>query len=75
MKKVIGGKLYDTEKSTLLYTDKATQRRYYATENSNYFTFYKNGVIVPKAKEDMMDLLGDLDYEAYVKAFGEPEEA
>lgn len=75
MKKVIGGKLYDTEKATLLYTDSETQRRYYATENGNYFTLYINGVIMPKSKESMMDLIGELDYEAYVKAFGQPEEA
>lgn len=75
MKKVVNGKLYDTEKSTLIYTEPTTGRKLYKTSKGNYYKLYSTGEIVPITNEQAMEYLGEHDVEAYIREFGEPEEA
>ena len=75
MKRVVNDLLYDTETSELLYTEVDTQRKLYRTQNNHFFTFYKNGEIVPKSEEDTKDYLGRVDVDTYIKVFGQPEKA
>lgn len=75
MKVIIKGKLYDTAKSELIYTDRFMMRRYYMTENRNFFVVYANGKVSPKTEEDIKILLGEKDIEKYLELFEAPEEA
>ena len=75
MKKVINGLLYDTDKSELIYTDLDKRRQYYMTKGRRFFVVYKTGEMATKTEEQMRILLGTYDYDAYVRVFGEPEEA
>lgn len=75
MKRVIDNLLYDTEVSTLIYTEKDTNRRLYQTLNGNFFTLYSTGEIQPKSLEATKEYLGKYDVDKYIEIFGEPEEA
>lgn len=75
MKRVVNDLLYDTETSDLLYIEVDTQRKLYRTPKGHFFTFYKNGEIIPKSEEDTKDYLGRVDVDTYIKVFGQPKEA
>jgi hypothetical protein len=75
MKRVINGKVYDTEKSDIIYIDPNKRRTYYMTKNGAFFVVYKTGELAVKTEEEIRELLGMYDYDKYVEIFGEPEEA
>lgn len=75
MKKIVKGVLYDTETSELIYKDKDNRRTLYKSKKGSYWMLYKTGEIVPKTVEAVMDYLGEVDAEAYIREFGLPEEA
>lgn len=75
MKKVINGKVYDTEKSEVIYIDSNKRRTYYITKKRAFFVLYKTGEIAVKTEDEIRELLGTYDYDKYVEIFGEPEEA
>lgn len=75
MKVIIKGKLYDTDKSELIYTDKLRMRRYYMTEHRNFFVVYANGKAATKTEDDIKIILGEHDVEKYLELFPAPEEA
>lgn len=75
MKKVINGKVYDTEKSEVIYIDPNKRRTYYMTKKRAFFVLYKTGEIAVKTEDEIRELLGTYDYDKYVEIFGEPEEA
>lgn len=75
MKVIIEGKLYDTEKSELIYTDKFRMRRYYMTPHRNFFVVYGNGKAASKTEDDIKLLLGENDVNKYLELFEAPEEA
>lgn len=75
MKRVINGKVYDTEKSEIIYIDPNKRRTYYMTKNHAFFVVYKTGELAVKTEEEIRELLGMYDYDKYVEIFGEPEEA
>lgn len=75
MKVIIKGKMYDTDKSELIYTDKFRMRRYYMTQHRNFFVVYGNGKAAPKTEDDIKLLLGANDVEKYLELFEAPEEA
>ena len=78
MKQIIEGKLYDTEKSTKIYSD--CFRKIYKTNNGNYFLQTPFDISpltehqVRRFIECYINISHDA-YELYVKEFGEPEEA
>lgn len=79
MKKVIGGKVYDTETAELVYSGyfgTLRQRRdYYKTKKGTFFVHY---VTVNKielvSEEFMMELLAEYDVDKYIELFGAIEE-
>jgi hypothetical protein len=75
MKVIIKGKMYDTDKSELIYTDKFRMRRYYMTPHRNFFVVYGNGKAATKTEDDIKLLLGEHDVEKYLELFPAPEEA
>lgn len=75
MKQIINDLLYDTEKSTLIYTEKDTKRRLFQTPNNHFFMCYISGEIVPKSESETKDYLGERDIDKYIEIFGEPKEA
>ena len=75
MKRIIDGLLYDTEKSTLIFTDTDSRRNYYVTKGGKFFVAYRTGEIAVKSEDSIKELLGMYDYDKYVEIFGEPTEA
>lgn len=75
MRRIINGKMYDTDKATLIYTDPQTKRKYYMTAKGAFFVVYTTGVLEPVSDEYMMQLLGEKDPDKYIEIFGEVEEA
>ena len=75
MRKIINGKLYDTEKSELLYFDESTRRAFYRTSKGAFFMFYSNGEIVPKTEDEAMEYLGIHDIDKYIEIWGDIDEA
>lgn len=75
MMQIIDGLLYDTAMSTLIYLDEVNNRRWYKTQNSNYFVLYGTGEIAPKSEEAVKAFLGQRNVEKYIELFGEPQEA
>lgn len=75
MKVIIEDKLYDTEKSELIYTNKFSKRRYYMTPHRNFFVVYGNGKAASKTEDDIKLLLGENDVNKYLELFEAPEEA
>ena len=75
MMQIIDGLLYDTAASTLIYLDESNNRRWYKTQNGNYFVLYGTGKIAPKSEDAVKDFLGQRDVEKYIELFGKPQEA
>lgn len=91
MKKVIEGKLYNTETAERFghfwngrsYNDfDCRDETLYRTKKMNYFLHRNNGCraggidIVPMCLAEAMEWMeANEDADAYIKAFGEPEEA
>ena len=75
MMQIIDGLLYDTALSTLIYLVEVKNRRWYKTQNSNYFVLYGTGEIAPKSEEAVRAFLGQRNVEKYIELFGEPQEA
>jgi hypothetical protein len=75
MKKVVNGKLYDTDKSQKLFTDPMTKRIIYRTEKGSYFILYPNKELVPKTEDEIKEYIGLHDADLYIRLFGEVEEA
>lgn len=75
MKKIVDGKMYDTDTSEEIYLDEMTNRRIFQTKKGNYFLLYPNGEVVPKTEAEVKEFLGLNDTEKYIALFGEVEEA
>lgn len=75
MKKIVDGKMYDTDVSEEIYLDEMTNRRIFQTKKGNYFLLYPNGEVVPKTEDEIKEFLGLNDTEKYIALFGEVEEA
>lgn len=75
MKKIINGKLYDTEKSELIYTELEGKRWLYRTNKRAFYKVYSTGDIVPMSDEQAMEYFGENDPDKYIEIFGNPEEA
>lgn len=75
MKKIVDGKMYDTDVSEEIYLDEMTNRRIFRTKKGNYFLLYPNSEIVPKEEAEVKEFLGLNDTEKYIALFGEVEEA
>lgn len=75
MKKIVKGKLYDTDTSTMIYMDEMTKRSIWKTEKGAYFQLYINNEIIPRTEEEVKEYIGLHDAELYIELFGSPEEA
>ena len=75
MKKIINGKMYDTDTSEEIYLDENKNRHIFKTMKGNYFLLYSNGEIVPKTENEVKELLGLYNADRYIELFGEVEEA
>ena len=79
MKAIIDGKLYDTDKAELIYTevvDRRTKRYYYMTAKRAFFCYYsKTKEIKVKTEAEIRELLGKHDVDKYIEIFGEPDNA
>lgn len=75
MKKIINNLIYDTDNSELIHDDEVNKRRWYRTQNGNYFVVYRTGEMVPKTEESVKEYLGKNNVKVYIKLFGKPEEA
>ena len=75
MKKIINGLMYDTSTATEIYFDKKKDRKYYKTENGNYFCMYSNSEIKPMSEDSVKEFLGEVNVDAYINVFGKPKMA
>ena len=75
MKKIINGKMYDTDTSEEIYLDEMNNRRIFQTKKGNYFLLYPNGELGPKTEDEIKEFLGNNDTNKYIELFGEVEEA
>jgi hypothetical protein len=78
MKKIVKGKLYDTEIAERVYEELYFNKRrtLYRTDKGTWFIHYHaNNEIVPKTNEEVMEYLGERDVDLYIKYFGEVENA
>ena len=75
MKRIANDLLYDTEVSNLVYVDEKKNHKLYRTPNGNFFIVYPTGELYPKSLESAKDYLGKRDVDAYIRVFGEVEEA
>lgn len=75
MKKIVDGLLYDTDKAELIYFDDVKDRTLYRAENGHFFTFYRNGQIIPRTDEAVKAYLGQRDVNKYIELFGNVEGA
>lgn len=75
MKKIINGKMYDTDTSEEIYLDEMNNRRVFQTKKGNYFLLYPNGELVTKTEDEIKEFLGNNDTNKYIELFGEVEEA
>ena len=78
MKKIINGKLYDTDTAERVYEELYLNKRrtLYLTTKGSWFLFYHaKKEIVPKTDAEVMEYLGERDADLYIKYFGDVEEA
>lgn len=75
MRRIVNGLLYDTNSAEEIYRDERRNKAWYKTPKGNYFTFYGTGEIVPVTEDAVKEFLGKNDIRAYIKLFGEVEEA
>ena len=75
MKKIINGKMYDTDTSDEIYLDEMNNRRIFQTKKGNYFLLAPNGELVAKKEDEKKEILGNNDTNKYIELFGEVEEA
>lgn len=75
MKKIINGKMYDTDTSEEIYLNENNNKRIFKTKKGNYFLMYANGEVVPKTEDEVKELLGLYDTDKYIELFGNVEEA
>ena len=73
MVKIVDGKLYDTEKSELIYMDDLNDRQYFMTKKRNFFVVYATGDIFPKTEVEIKALLGKRDAKKYLELFGDED--
>lgn len=77
MKQIIDGKLYDTEKATLIYADNDLwkPRNYYQTNKGTYFCWYRrNGKLDIVDENIIKSILAEHDVDKYIELFGAVEE-
>lgn len=85
MRKILYGKLYDTNHATLLYYNKIQKNDFndwqeiYITDNGAYFVCNNSGIFtlsIEQVKSRLEEYLNDDDaFELYKKLFGTPEYA
>jgi len=78
MRKIIKGKLYDTNTAERIYEELylGKRRTLCRTTKGAWFIFYHaNEEIVPKTDEEIMEYLGERDADLYMKYFDVVEEA
>lgn len=76
MRKIVGGKMYDTDKATVVYDWRGMDRVLYVTAKGNYFMYYAGtGKIEPWSEDQVKNFLAEHDADKYVELFGEVEEA
>lgn len=75
MRRIIDGKIYDTGKAEVIYTDENSGRSWYVTKKGAYFIAYPNGEIRTKTEDEVRDFLAIYDVDKYIELFGEMEEA
>lgn len=74
MRRIIDGKMYDTDKSEIVYIDEMNDRVFYRTKKGTYFVLYKNGEMRIKNENFLKELLEKYDVDKYIELFGEVEE-
>lgn len=77
MKQIIDGKIYDTNKATLIYADNDfwKPRIYYQTNKGTYFCWYKRNGKLDIVNEDIIkEVLAEHDVDKYIELFGAVEE-
>ena len=77
MRQIIDGKIYDTNKATLVYADNDfwKPRMYYRTSKGTYFCWYKRIDKLDIVSEDMIkSVLAEYDVDKYIELFGAVEE-
>lgn len=77
MRQIIKGKIYDTDKSELIYRDNDIwqPRIYYRTQKGTFFCHYKRvGRLDVISDEVMMEILAEKDPDKYIELFGAVEE-
>lgn len=78
MRRIIGGKVYDTSTARLIYSEgfPSNRREYYMTQKRAFFCYYKKtDKIVVMSEDEIKELLGEKDYDMYVELFGVPDMA
>lgn len=74
MKRIINGKMYDTDKATEIHVDTYRNRALYQTDKGTYFMRYANNEIKIKSEAEVRDYLSRYDVDKYIELFGEVEE-
>ena len=74
MKKIINGKMYDTETSEEIYIDEMNNRRIFQTKKGNYFLLYPNGELVPKTEDEINEITNNDEKEELEKARKQEEQ-
>ena len=74
MRKIINGKMYDTDTAEVIYSEihLFKRRTLYRTKKGSWFLFYHaNNEIVPMTDEEVMEFLGERDecIDIYLKYF------
>lgn len=78
MKRIIDGKMYDTDTATRVYEEVVfgKRRTLYITKHGAWFLFYHSKKeIVPKTEDEVKEYLGEKDVDKYIEYFGEVPEA
>lgn len=73
MKKIVKGKLYDTDNSDLVYSDNSSVRKLYRTQDGFFFMMFRDGSIVPKTEDSAKAYLGEKDPDKYIEIWGNPK--
>lgn len=77
MQQIINDKLYDTEKSNLIYQyrDALVERDYYLSPKGTYFIHYlKVGKLEIVDEQVVKDILAERDVNKYIELFGKVAE-
>ncbi len=79
MRKIVNGKVYDTETATLVYSGVFgalnVRRDYYVTKKGTYFCHYFSVGKIEVCSEDFIaSILAERDVDKYIELFGAVEE-